>query len=72
MNTSRLIVLGIAAVAAGGAAFLARGMLGLQSVEEGIPLRLFVGDNLKDVSNDENALFGGDFVGQYRKLWGLQ
>jgi pilus assembly protein CpaB len=28
MNTSRLIVLGIAAVAAGGAAFLARGMLG--------------------------------------------
>ena len=26
------------------------------------PLRLFVADNLKDVSNDENELFGGDFV----------
>jgi ribose transport system substrate-binding protein len=49
---------------------VARGMLGLPSVEEGIPLRLFVADNLKDVSNDENALFGGDFVAQYRKLWG--
>jgi ribose transport system substrate-binding protein len=51
---------------------IARGMLGLPSVEEGIPLRLFVADNLKAMSNDENALFGGDFVAQYRKLWGLQ
>jgi ribose transport system substrate-binding protein len=51
---------------------IARAMLGLPSVEEGIPLRLFVADNLKDVPNDENALFGGDFVAQYRKLWGLQ
>lgn len=51
---------------------IARGMLGLPSVEEGIPLRLFISDNLKDVSNDENALFGGDFVAQYRKIWGRQ
>ncbi len=50
---------------------ISRGMLGLPSVEEGIPLRLFVQDNLKNVSNDEDALFGGDFVAQYRKLWGL-
>lgn len=51
---------------------IARAMLGLPSVEEGIPLRLFTADNLKDVPNDENALFGGDYVAQYRKLWGLQ
>jgi ribose transport system substrate-binding protein len=51
---------------------IARAMLGLPSVEEEIPLRLFVADNLKDVPDDENALFGGDFVAQYRKLWGLQ
>jgi ribose transport system substrate-binding protein len=51
---------------------IARAMLGLPSVEEGIPLRLFVADNLKDVSNDENALFGGDYVAQYRALWGLK
>lgn len=51
---------------------VARAMLGLPSVEEGIPLRLFVADNLKGVSNDENALFGGDFTQQYRKLWGLK
>lgn len=51
---------------------VARAMLGLPTVEEEIPLRLFVASNLKDVSNDENALFGGDFVAQYRKLWGLK
>ena len=51
---------------------IARAMLGLPSVEEGIPLRLFVAENLKDVPDDENALFGGDFVAQYRKLWGLR
>ena len=36
-----------------------------------IPLRLFIADNLKGVSDDENEFFGGDFVAQYRKLWGL-
>ena len=51
---------------------IARAMLGLPSVEEEIPLRLFVAENLKDVPDDENALFGGDFVAQYRKLWGLR
>ena len=28
--------------------------------------------NLKNVSNDENDLFGGDFEAQYKKLWGLK
>jgi ribose transport system substrate-binding protein len=51
---------------------VARGMLGLPAVDEQIPLRLFVGDNLKNVSNDENDLFGGDFEAQYKKLWGLK
>lgn len=51
---------------------VARGMLGLPAVDEQIPLRLFVKDNLKDVSNDENELFGGDFAAQYSKLWGLK
>ena len=47
-------------------------MLGLPAVDEQIPLRLFVADNLKTVSNDENGLFGGDFEAQYKKLWGLK
>ena len=51
---------------------VARGMLGMKPVDEQIPLRLFVAENLKDVSNDENELFGGDFVEQYKKLWGLK
>jgi ribose transport system substrate-binding protein len=51
---------------------VARGMLGLPAVDEQISLRLFVKDNLKDVSNDENELFGGDFAAQYGKLWGLK
>ncbi len=51
---------------------VARGMLGMKPVDEQIPLRLFVAENLKDVSNDENELFGGDFVAQYKKLWGLK
>jgi ribose transport system substrate-binding protein len=49
-----------------------RGMLGLKPVDEQVPLRLFVADNLKDVSNDENAVFGGDFQSQYKLLWGLK
>ncbi len=51
---------------------ISRGMLGMAAVDEKIPLRLFTKDNLKDVSNDENELFGGDFVAQYKKLWGLK
>jgi ribose transport system substrate-binding protein len=51
---------------------VARGMLGLPAVDEQIPLRLFVADNLKSTSNDENDLFGGDFEAQYKKLWGLK
>lgn len=51
---------------------VARGMLGMPAVDEQIPLRLFVKDNLKDVSNDENELFGGDFAAEYGKLWGLK
>ena len=50
---------------------VARGMLGLPAVDEQIPLRLFVKDNLDGVSNDENELFGGDYVAAYTKLWGL-
>ncbi len=50
---------------------VARGMLGMSPVDEQIPLRLFVKANLQDVSDDENALFGGDYAGDYRKLWGL-
>jgi ribose transport system substrate-binding protein len=51
---------------------VARGMLGMPAVDEQIPLRLFTADNLKGISNDENALFGGDFASAYMKLWGLQ
>ena len=51
---------------------VARGMLGLKPVDEQVPLRLFVADNLKDVSNDENEVFGGDFQSQYKQLWGLK
>lgn len=51
---------------------VARGMLGLPKVDEQIPLRLFVKENLKDVSNDENELFGGDFFAEYKKLWRLK
>ena len=51
---------------------VARGMLGMPPVDEQIPLRLFVKANLEGVSNDENALFGGDFAAEYRKLWGLK
>lgn len=51
---------------------MARGMLNMQPVDEGIPLRMFVADNLKGVStSDENALWGGSFRDQYKKLWGL-
>jgi ribose transport system substrate-binding protein len=50
---------------------VARGMLGMPAVDEKIPLRLFTAENLKDISNDENELFGGDFVAEYSKLWGL-
>jgi ABC-type sugar transport system substrate-binding protein len=51
---------------------VARGMLGLPAVDEQIPLRLFVAEDLKTPSNDENDLFGGDFEGQYKTLWGLK
>ncbi len=51
---------------------VARGMLGMPSVDEQIPLRLFTAENLKGVSNDENELFGGDYATEYTKLWGLQ
>jgi ribose transport system substrate-binding protein len=51
---------------------VARGMLGMAAVDEKIPLRLFTQENLKDISNDENELFGGDFVAEYSKLWGLK
>ena len=46
-------------------------MLGMPAVDEQIPLRLFVQDNLKDISNDENELFGGDYAAEYSKLWGV-
>jgi ribose transport system substrate-binding protein len=51
---------------------VARGILGMAPVDEKIPLRLFTQENLKDISNDENELFGGDFRAEYGKLWGLQ
>lgn len=51
---------------------VSRGMLGMKAVDENIPLRLFTKDNLTGVSNDENDLFGGDFVAQYKKLWGVK
>ena len=51
---------------------VARGMLGLPAVDEQIPLRLFVAEDLKTPSNDENDLFGGDFEGQDKTLWGLK
>jgi ribose transport system substrate-binding protein len=51
---------------------VARGMLGLPVVDEQIPLRLFVANDLKSPSNDENDLFGGDYRAQYKKLWGLK
>ncbi|MCX5515736.1 hypothetical protein C3941_06180 [Kaistia algarum] len=50
---------------------VARGMLGMSAVDEQIPLRLFTKDNLKDVSNDENELFGGEYASEYSKLWGV-
>ncbi len=50
---------------------IARGMLGMPPVDENIPLRLFVKGNLEGVPNDENALFGGNYAAEYRRLWGL-
>lgn len=52
---------------------MARAMLGMQPVDESIPLRMFVAENLVGVStSDENALWGGSFRDQYKKLWGMQ
>jgi len=50
---------------------IARAMLGMPAVNERIPLRLFTRANLAGVADDENKLFGGDFVTQYKKLWGM-
>lgn len=52
---------------------IARAMLGLPSVDSNVPLRMFTASNLQGVdTQDEDALFGGDFRSQYKALWGLQ
>jgi ribose transport system substrate-binding protein len=51
---------------------MARAMLGMPSVDENIPLRMFDSSNLQNVStSDENQLWGGSFRAEYRKLWGV-
>lgn len=52
---------------------MARGMLKMPAVDEGIPLRMFDASNLKGLNTaDENQLFGGSFRTFYAKLWGLK
>ena len=52
---------------------IARAMLKMPKVDENVPLRLFTAENLKGVdTKNEDALFGGHFRDEYKKLWGLQ
>jgi ribose transport system substrate-binding protein len=52
---------------------MARGMLKMKAVDEGIPLRMFDASNLKGLNTkDENQLFGRSFRAFYAKLWGLK
>lgn len=52
---------------------MARGILHMPAVDEGIPLRMFDASNLKGLdTTNENQLFGGSFRTFYAKLWGLK
>jgi ribose transport system substrate-binding protein len=51
---------------------IARAMLHMPRVQPGIPLRMFDATNLKNVNTgDADQLFGGSYVAQYKRLWGL-
>lgn len=51
---------------------IGRAMLGLPAVQEYLPLRMFVPSNLKGVNtSNENALWGGDYVHAFERLWGV-
>jgi ribose transport system substrate-binding protein len=55
-----------------GVDMMARAMAGQPPVAPNIPLRLFEKSNLTGVdTSDTNALFGGSFAAQYKKVWGL-
>jgi hypothetical protein len=48
-------------------------MLHMPRVEPGIPLRMFDATNLKGVNTgDASQLFGGSYITQYKKLWGMR
>jgi ribose transport system substrate-binding protein len=52
---------------------IARAMLHMPRVEPGIPLRMFDATNLKGVNTgDASQLFGGSYITQYKKLWGMR
>jgi len=49
-----------------------RGMLGQDAVEENVPLRVFVKENLQGVdTGDQDALFGSEYRDGYKQLWGV-
>lgn len=49
-----------------------RGMLGQDPVDEHVPLRAFVKENLQGVdTGDQDALFGSAFRDGYKQLWGV-
>jgi ribose transport system substrate-binding protein len=51
---------------------IARAMLHLPRVAPGIPLRMFDATNLKGVNTgDADQLFGGSYIAQYKRLWGI-
>lgn len=47
-------------------------MLGMDTPNAEIPVKLFTKDNLPETSNDPADLFGTDFKTPYRQLWGLE
>src|SRR5512146_209530 len=51
---------------------IARAMLKMPRVAPGIPLRMFDATNLKNVdTGNADQLFGGSYITQYKKLWGM-
>jgi ribose transport system substrate-binding protein len=49
-----------------------RGMLGQDAVEENVPLRVFVEENLQGVdTGDQDALVGSEYRDGYKQLWGV-
>jgi ribose transport system substrate-binding protein len=51
---------------------IARALLEMKPVDEGVPLRMFDARNLKGLdTKNENDLFGGSYLVKYKKLWGM-